>query len=63
MPSREEWRDSSSAMAFAGGLRMLTLRHVVTEAEGVFRIHPEGKALLDYYAGSIAHLLPRHVAC
>jgi glycerol-3-phosphate O-acyltransferase len=49
--------------AITVGLRMLTLRHVVTEAEGVFRIHPEGKALLDYYAGSIAHLVPRHVAC
>ena len=43
--------------AITVGLRMLTLRRVVTERNGVFRINPEGKSLLDYYAGSIAHLL------
>ncbi|MEO6325730.1 MAG: hypothetical protein ABIT01_05530, partial [Thermoanaerobaculia bacterium] len=48
--------------AITVGLRMLTLRHVVTEADGEFRIHPEGKSLIDYYAGSIAHLLPDQAA-
>lgn len=44
--------------AITVGLRMLTLRHIVAETEGAFHVLPEGKALLDYYAASIAHLLP-----
>ena len=39
------------------GLRMLTLRHVVIENEGLFSTAPEEKALLEYYANSIAHYL------
>ncbi len=38
------------------GLRMLTLRHIVTEDGGHYRI-PEGeRALVAYYANAIAHL-------
>jgi len=40
------------------GLRMLTLRHLVTEtAEGLYRARAEELPLLRYYANSIAHLL------
>jgi len=38
------------------GLRMLTLRRLVTEDEGMFRMVPAERPLLDYYANSIAHL-------
>jgi len=37
------------------GLRMLTLRHVVKEHDGLFTANPEESPLLDYYANSIAH--------
>ena len=40
------------------GLRMLRLRHLVEEVDGLYRVNPEEIALLDYYANSIAHLLP-----
>ncbi|HEX8358999.1 MAG TPA: 1-acyl-sn-glycerol-3-phosphate acyltransferase, partial [Longimicrobium sp.] len=44
------------------GLRMLTLRHLVTEdADGLFRPAPREEAVLRYYANSIAHLLPDDV--
>ena len=39
------------------GLRMLRLRHLVAEAEGLYRIEPAETELLRYYANSIAHLL------
>ena len=39
------------------GLRMLRLRHLVAEQDGLFRIEPEEAPLLRYYANSIAHLL------
>jgi len=39
------------------GLRMLTLRHLVSEDGGLFRIEPVELAVLRYYANSIAHLL------
>ncbi len=39
------------------GLRMLTLRHLVTEADGLYRANPDEHALLAYYANAIAHLL------
>jgi glycerol-3-phosphate O-acyltransferase len=39
------------------GLRMLRLRHLVEEVDGLYRVAPEETALLDYYANSIAHLL------
>jgi glycerol-3-phosphate O-acyltransferase len=40
------------------GLRMLTLRRLVVDEEGLFRALPEELTLLRYYANSIAHLLP-----
>jgi glycerol-3-phosphate O-acyltransferase len=40
------------------GLRMLTLRGIVTEVEGVYAAAPEEAGLLRYYANTIAHLLP-----
>lgn len=38
------------------GLRMLTLRRIVEEDEGLFRARADELALLAYYANSIAHL-------
>jgi glycerol-3-phosphate O-acyltransferase len=38
------------------GLRMLTLRHLVFDEDGVFRVNPGEIAVLAYYANSIAHL-------
>jgi glycerol-3-phosphate O-acyltransferase len=43
--------------AFEVGLRMLQLRHLVEEADGLYRAKPDETALLRYYANSIAHLL------
>ena len=40
------------------GLRMLVLRHVVQEADGLYRAHEAELDLLRYYAHSIAHFLP-----
>lgn len=42
--------------AITAGLRMLTLRHLVEEADGLFRACPEEMRVLRYYANSIAHL-------
>lgn len=40
------------------GLRMLTMRHIVREAEdGLLMIAEDEKPLVDYYANSIRHLL------
>jgi glycerol-3-phosphate O-acyltransferase len=39
------------------GLRMLKLRHLVTEEDGVWRANPKETALLAFYANAIAHLL------
>lgn len=39
------------------GLRMLVLRHLVEEADGLFRARPDERALLAYYANAIAHLI------
>jgi glycerol-3-phosphate O-acyltransferase len=39
------------------GLRMLTLRHLVRETDGLFSAAPEEMQVLQYYANSIAHLL------
>ena len=44
--------------AVSVGLRMLRLRHLVEEGEGLLRAHPAEGALLAYYANSIRHLLP-----
>ncbi|HSS43903.1 MAG TPA: 1-acyl-sn-glycerol-3-phosphate acyltransferase [Thermoanaerobaculia bacterium] len=43
--------------AIAVGLRMLTLRHLVKENEGLYAAEPRELPLLSYYANSIAHLL------
>ena len=43
--------------ALTVGLRMLTLRRLVAEREGVFSAREEELPLLRYYANSIAHLL------
>lgn len=42
--------------AFGVGLRMLTLRRIVLEEDGLFRPVPEELDLLRYYANSIGHL-------
>jgi len=39
------------------GLRMLTLRRLVVETDGYYRVVPGEAGLLRFYAGSIAHLL------
>ena len=44
--------------AITVGLRMLTLRHLVIERDGLFRLVPEEAQVLAYYANSIAHLEP-----
>jgi glycerol-3-phosphate O-acyltransferase len=41
------------------GLRMLLLRHLVDEREGVFVARESELPLLRYYANSIAHLVER----
>jgi len=43
--------------AIAAGLRMLTLRHLVEERDGLYAVRESETALLRYYAGSIEHLL------
>ena len=40
------------------GLRMLRLRHLVIEQDGLYAVAPGEEPLLRYYANSIAHLLP-----
>jgi len=42
--------------ALAVGLRMLRLRNLVEEREGLYQIRLGEKALVEYYANSIAHL-------
>ena len=42
--------------AITVGLRMLTLRHLVDERDGLFTARPDELPLLTYYANSIAHL-------
>ena len=42
--------------ALTVGLRMLTLRHLVVECDGLYRINPAETRVLAYYANSIAHL-------
>jgi len=44
------------------GLRMLRLRHLVAEVDGLYRIEADETALLRYYANSIAHLVTTPVA-
>ncbi|MCP4589615.1 MAG: glycerol-3-phosphate acyltransferase, partial [bacterium] len=47
------------------GLRMLTLRHVIVETNGLLTPVPAQRELLEYYANSIAHLAgcPGAVSC
>ena len=40
------------------GLRMLTLRHLVTEEDGQYGVAEPERDVLQYYANSIIHLLP-----
>ncbi|MGB8856422.1 MAG: 1-acyl-sn-glycerol-3-phosphate acyltransferase [Burkholderiales bacterium] len=42
--------------ALSVGLRMLTLRHLVDEQDGLFRANPDELPVLKYYANSIAHI-------
>ena len=42
--------------AIVAGLRVLTLRHLVEEKDGLFAARPEEMDVLRYYANSIAHL-------
>ncbi len=44
--------------AIVAGLRMLALRHLVEEKDGLYAAKPEEMNVLRYYAGSIEHLLP-----
>ncbi|HEY4589428.1 MAG TPA: hypothetical protein VII86_09370, partial [Thermoanaerobaculia bacterium] len=44
--------------AIVAGLRMLTLRHLIEEREGLYAAVPGEMTLLRYYAGSIGHLMP-----
>jgi len=43
--------------AVAVGLRMLTLRRLVEEKEGLYAVRPAELPLIRYYANSISHLL------
>ncbi len=43
--------------AVGAGLRMLTLRHLVLEQDGLYRARADEWPLLRYYANSIAHLV------
>jgi glycerol-3-phosphate O-acyltransferase len=49
---RSDWE-----YAVGAGLRMLTLRHLVDESNGLYRARAAEVPLLRYYANSIAHLL------
>ena len=40
------------------GLRMLVLRHLVQESDGLYRVRDAEHDMLRYYANSIAHFLP-----
>ena len=45
--------------AITVGLRMLTLRRLVVERDGLYSAHPDELQVLGYYANSIAHLIER----
>jgi glycerol-3-phosphate O-acyltransferase len=47
---------SDREYAIVAGLRMLTLRHLVEETDGLYRARPDEMPVLRYYANSIAHL-------
>jgi glycerol-3-phosphate O-acyltransferase len=46
----------SREYAIEVGLRMLTLRHLITERQGLYRVNPANRAVLEYYANAIDHL-------
>jgi glycerol-3-phosphate O-acyltransferase len=48
---------SDQDYAVTVGLRMLVLRHIVRVDDGLYRVNPAERRLLEYYAGSIAHFL------
>jgi glycerol-3-phosphate O-acyltransferase len=50
---RQDWD-----YAVGAGLRMLTLRHLVDEVDGLYAPRENELPLLRYYANSIAHLVP-----
>ncbi len=37
------------------GLRMLTMRHILVEENGVYSLNPDNRDVLEYYANAIAH--------
>jgi hypothetical protein len=41
------------------GLEMLRIRHLIEEEDGFLRIAEANRHVLDYYANSIEHLLPK----
>jgi glycerol-3-phosphate O-acyltransferase len=45
--------------AIGVGLRMLTLRHVVLEEDGLYRCNPDDRKLIAYYANAIAPAVAR----
>ncbi len=45
--------------AMSVGLRMLTLRHIVIEDDGLYYAEPNEETILRYYANSIAHLVEK----
>ncbi|HEX7182309.1 MAG TPA: 1-acyl-sn-glycerol-3-phosphate acyltransferase [Thermoanaerobaculia bacterium] len=45
--------------AIVAGLRMLTLRHLVEDKDGLYQARHEEMLVLRYYANSIEHLLPK----
>ena len=48
--------------AFSVGLRMLVMRHIVVEDNGLFAAASDAAEILAYYANAIAHLAPAGVA-
>ena len=44
--------------ALTVGLRMLTLRHIVTEEEHLYRAAPNEQSILNYYASALTHFIP-----
>ena len=48
--------------AFSVGLRMLVMRHIVVEDNGLFAAAGDAAEILAYYANAIAHLAPAGVA-
>ena len=47
--------DTDVADEISVAVSHLLMRHMITEADGVIRMNPDDKTLLEYYAGSIAH--------